>query len=305
MKLIVEPEDGIDPVLHAIARARKTVDVSLFRLDYDDVLKALKAALARGVVVRTLVANRNGTSVKALRKLEMTMLETGATVCRTNHDLVRYHDKIMIVDGETLCVLGFNFTRLDVDKSRSFGIVTRNRELVKEAIKLFEADCTRNPFTPSLNSFLVSPLNARQRLATLIQRARVRLWIYDPNVNDPVMLKLLQDRVQAGVDVRILGKVGKTAGIPLRVQKYPGKRLHVRAIVQDARRVFLGSQSLRKLELDKRREVGLITKDPKTIRGIADCFEKDWAQTDLAKQEGKEARKAAEKERKKRRKKKR
>jgi cardiolipin synthase A/B len=295
MRLIVEPEDGIEPVLHAIARARKTLDVSLFRLDYDDVAKSLKAAVARGVTVRTLIANRNGNSVKGLRKLEMKMLETGATVCRTDKDLVRYHDKIMIVDGTTLCVFGFNFTHLDVDKSRTFGIITRNRQLTAEAAKLFEADCTRSAYTPNLNNFLVSPLNARQRLAALIQKARVRLWIYDPNINDPVMLKLLQDRVQAGVDVRILGKVGKKDS-SLRVEKYPGKRLHVRAIVQDARRAFVGSQSLRKLELDKRREVGIITKDVKLLRALAGCFEKDWARTDLAKEEAKAARKRAKKD---------
>ena len=35
-----------------------------------------------------------------------------------------------------------------------------------------------------------------------------------------------------------------------------GLRLHVRAIVRDRKAAFVGSQSLRKLELDKRREVG-------------------------------------------------
>src|SRR5262249_29969304 len=152
--------------------------------------------------------------------------ETGATVCRTDNDLVRYHDKLMIVDRESLYMLGFNFTRLDL-KSRSFGIVTRNRDLVIEAEKLFECDCTRRPYTASLNSFLVSPLNARERLATLIRKARQRLLVYDPNVNDPIMLKLLIERAHAGVDVRIIGKVGKK-GVGLRAAKFPGKRLHVR-----------------------------------------------------------------------------
>jgi hypothetical protein len=42
---------------------------------------------------------------------------------------------------------------------------------------------------------------------------------------------------------------------------FPGKRLHVRAIVRDGRRAFVGSQSLRKVELDERREVGIIIRD--------------------------------------------
>ena len=45
-------------------------------------------------------------------------------MCRTADDLTRHHGKMMIVDGE-LYVLGFNFTELDINRSRSFGIVTQ------------------------------------------------------------------------------------------------------------------------------------------------------------------------------------
>ena len=51
-------------------------------------------------------------------------------------------------------------------------------------------------------------------------------------------------------------------------EKYPGKRLHVRTIVRDGRRAFVGSQSLRKLELDKRREVGVIVDDAKVVKQL-------------------------------------
>ena len=39
-------------------------------------------------------------------------------------------------------------------------------------------------------------------------------------------------------------------------------RLHVRAIVRDGTHAFVGSQSLRKDELENRREVGLIINNP-------------------------------------------
>jgi phosphatidylserine/phosphatidylglycerophosphate/cardiolipin synthase-like enzyme len=56
-------------------------------------------------------------------------------------------------------------------------------------------------------------------------------------------------------------------------------------MVRDADCAFVGSQSLRALELDARREVGLIAKDPKVVRGLLDAFEADWVQTDLGKKE--------------------
>jgi phosphatidylserine/phosphatidylglycerophosphate/cardiolipin synthase-like enzyme len=64
-------------------------------------------------------------------------------------------------------------------------------------------------------------------------------------------------------------------------QKYPGKRLHVRAIFRDGRQAFVGSQSLRQQELDKRREVGVLVSNPKVVRDMLSVFESDWVQTEL------------------------
>jgi phosphatidylserine/phosphatidylglycerophosphate/cardiolipin synthase-like enzyme len=287
MKLIVEPEDGIAPIVEAIRAARESIDIGIFRLDRGDVAKALKEAVARGVAVRTLVAHTNRGGQKRLRKLEKKLLADGATVARTDHDLERYHNKLMIVDGATLFVLGFNYTRRDVDESRSFGVVTRKRAFVKEAAALFEADLNRRPYTPSLKNFIVSPMNARQRLAVFLSNARRQLQIYDMRLTDPLMIRILHDRARAGVDIRVLGRVAKSAsGLP--VEKFPGKRLHVRAIVRDGLRAFVGSQSLRKLELDGRREVGVIVRSPAVVQRIAAIFDQDWARTDS----GKEARSA-------------
>ena len=54
-------------------------------------------------------------------------------------------------------------------------------------------------------------------------------------------------------------------------------RLHVRAIVRDSDGIFVGSQSLRRLELDGRREIGLIVKDAAIARKVQSLFEADWA----------------------------
>jgi phosphatidylserine/phosphatidylglycerophosphate/cardiolipin synthase-like enzyme len=68
--------------------------------------------------------------------------------------------------------------------------------------------------------------------------------------------------------------------------------LHVRAIIRDGASAFVGSQRLRKLELDGRREVGLIVSDERIAKKMRDIFEADWAHTP----ESKQAAAAAEKE---------
>jgi phosphatidylserine/phosphatidylglycerophosphate/cardiolipin synthase-like enzyme len=110
------------------------------------------------------------------------------------------------------------------------------------------------------------------------------------------MIRLLRQRAKAGVDVRIIGKAGKRGG-DLRVQKMPGDRLHVRAIVRDGDTVFVGSQSLRALELDLRREVGIVVRDPKVVKGLMDVFEQDWARTEFGQKEIKALEKDADAER--------
>ena len=114
MKLIVQPDAGVAPIVTAIKQARKSVDVLIFRLDRLEIARALEAAVARGVRVRALTAHQNHGGTKILRKLEMDLLEAGVTVSRTADDLVRYHGKMMIVDGRILHLYGFNFTRLDM-----------------------------------------------------------------------------------------------------------------------------------------------------------------------------------------------
>ena len=287
MKLIIQPDAGVAPVLSAIKKAKKSIDVLIFRLDRGDIARALRAAVGKGVSVRALTAHTNRGGEKHLRRLELQLLEGGVTVSRTADDLVRYHGKMMIIDGRVLHVYGFNFTTLDMEESRSFGIITTEKRLVQEAVKLFAADFERQSYTPGFSRFVVSPENSREQLAAFLRGARKQLLIYDPGLTDDGMLRIISDKIKAGLDVKILGKVEAKWQVP--GEKFPGKRLHVRAIVRDGRRAFIGSQSLRKLELEKRREVGVVLTDLKVVRQIQSVFESDWARTPAGKKQAKKA----------------
>ena len=275
MKLIVQPDDGLTPLMKAVQHAKTSIDVVIFRFDRVDLEKALGAAVARGVVVRVLIAYTNGGGEKLLRKLEPRLLEAGVTVTRTADDLPRYHGKMTIID-DALFVLGFNYTRQDIERSRSFGLITHDKKLLKEAASLFEADATRQPYTATHDRFVVSPESSRERLTELIAKARRQLLIYSENISDKLILRLLRERAGEGVEIRVIGKLAKTIpGVAYR--KLADMRLHVRAIIADGTTAFVGSQGLRKPELDERREIGLIVKDSRIAKKMQDVFEADWA----------------------------
>ena len=277
MKLIIQPEAGVMPIVTAIRSTRKKIDIFIFRSDHHEIEQALAQAVQRGVTVRALIAHTNRGGEARLRKLEQRLLASGVLVSRTSDELVRYHAKYMIADS-VLHLFGFNFTKLDIDKSRSFAIATRDGRSVQEATRLFESDVLRQPYSPGGSNLVVSPDNARETLAAFIRGARHELAIYDAKVHDPAMVKLLKERAARGVTVRVLGGVkGKDGGIDARA---PAMRMHVRAIIRDGTRAFVGSQSLRKEELDRRREVGLIITNPTVARKLLQVFESDWADSE-------------------------
>lgn len=274
MKLLIQPDDGVEPIVRALGRAKKSIQILVFRVDRNEIEKALLEAVQRGVAVQALIASTNRGGDKNLRRFEMRLLEKGITVARTASDLLRYHGKMMIIDGKELDVFAFNFTHLDVDLSRSFGICTTSRKVVKEAIKLFDCDAKRVPYKAGCAELVVSPANARKELAKFIEGAKKQLLMYEMKISDPEFVKLLNEKISEGLDVRVIGQ-GSVRGRSLPIRIMP-TRLHARAILRDGTSAFLGSQSLRKLELEARREIGIIFHDKSVVKKMVSIFDTDW-----------------------------
>jgi polyphosphate kinase len=275
MQVIIQPRDGIEPFLEGIRQAEESVEVILYRLDRLEIEQELVAAAVRGVHVHALVTYTNKEDLKEIRKLERRLAERGVKVTRTAEDLVRYHTKMMIIDRRALYLLTFNFTFLDIHHSRSFGVITDKQNLIAEAVRLFEADVNGQSNRVEAEHFVISPVNSRRKLSEFIMDAQKQLLIYDGKLTDSRMIRLLESQAGAGVEIKVIGAMSRTA-LGVEVRAMPLIRLHAQAIIRDGREVFFGSQSLRKVELDQRREVGLITSDAGAVRSFKVIFEMDW-----------------------------
>jgi phosphatidylserine/phosphatidylglycerophosphate/cardiolipin synthase-like enzyme len=288
VKLLIQPGDGISALVKGIKRAKKSIEIVIFRFDRVEIETALTEAVNRGVLVQALIAYTNRGGEKNLRQLEARLLAAGVTVARTADDLTRYHAKYFLIDRRELFLLAFNYTYMDIERSRSFALITTNPRMVQEAAKLFEADTKRQPYEAGLSTFVVSPANAREQLSAFIKGAKKELLVYDPKITDPGMIRVLEERSKAGVDIRIIGRLTKRSST-IEARKLQGMRLHTRSMVRDGRQVFIGSQSLRELELDARREVGAIISDKDIAAKISEVFEQDWAKTEEARTRSAEA----------------
>jgi cardiolipin synthase A/B len=278
VKLLIQPHDGIAPLLAGIKSAKKSIDILIFRMDWKELETALTAASGQGIAVRALIAYTNRGGESKLRNLEMRFLEAGIIVGRTANDLIRYHGKMMIVDRRTLFLLSFNFVHMDIDHSRGFGIVTKSARVVQEAVKLFDSDLNRQTYTAGHNALVVSPANSRKQLSAFIKQARKQLLIYDPKIADRQIMRLLEDHAKGGLDIKIIGSVAARSS-NLAVAPLTSMRLHTRTIIRDGRQAFVGSQSLRQSELDLRREIGIIVRDSNVVKSLLATFEQDWIST--------------------------
>ena len=52
MKLLIQPEAGADPLIKEIDGAKKSIEIAIFRLDHEEIERALERAVDRGVSVQ-------------------------------------------------------------------------------------------------------------------------------------------------------------------------------------------------------------------------------------------------------------
>ena len=150
VKLIIQPEAGVVPIVKAIQTAPGRRSTSfIFRFDRDEIEKALATAVQRGVTVRALIAHTNRGGEARLRKLEQRLLAAGVLVSRTADDLMRYHAKYMIGDAHAAPAwLQFHQARHRQEPQLRH-LDERHARPCRKPPKLFEADVTRQPYTPA------------------------------------------------------------------------------------------------------------------------------------------------------------
>jgi phosphatidylserine/phosphatidylglycerophosphate/cardiolipin synthase-like enzyme len=275
IKAIVQPRDGIGLLIDAMSGAKKSIETTIYRADRLEIEQALIEAVARGLDVHILTTRTNREDEKNLMRLESRLAKFGVRVSLTPEDLVRYHNKMLIIDRRTLYLLTFNFTFLDIHHSRGLGIITDEPAAVQDAIGIFELDSMQTESPPVLERLIVSPFNARTSITDFIQGAERQLLIYDGRLNDARIIRVLERKARLGVEVKVIGKSDRRAR-DVEVRPMPDMLLHAQAIIRDGKAIFLGSQSLRKAELDDRREVGIIISERKVVQHFRVLFEVDW-----------------------------
>lgn len=281
VSLIVQPGDSFFPLVDAIDSAVSSIKMTIFRMNDPIIREAMTYAVARGVRVQALVAPASKGWTKKNKKLSEELSKVGieVRVPRARKEKIkRYHYKIMTIDNELSLILTFNPTQKNLHYARDFGLLIRDPEIATELSRLFDADWSGEVFKPDDLPLAISPHNSREKILELLASAERTICILDAKVQDQEAIGLLLRKASGGCSIRIISNdVSYDEVVPnYHVRKLARYKLHAKCIVVDGTRFFIGSQNLRPVSMDRRREVGIIVEDDAMARKIERVFDEDW-----------------------------
>ncbi|WP_038045794.1 phospholipase D-like domain-containing protein [Thermus caliditerrae] len=301
-RLVVEPDDGVRPLLDLIASAREEILVKMYlwtpsRLD---VVEALGEAVARGVKVRVLL-EREPSGGRVDLAVFQALKERGAEVqLTTPFRFVFVHEKSLVVDRKVAWVGTMNLTGSSFTANREYALLLDDPRQVAEVVKVFEADWEGKRldlsrallvWAPSRTLGGVREGNARETLLGLIRGAKGELFLEHQAMADPEVVAALKEALARGVRVRLVGSPAepgdtyflagaeelRQAGAEVRF--LPDPYVHAKVLVQDGEVALLGSLNLSANSLNANRELSVLLQKkeaPEAFARLLSVMEKDF-----------------------------
>jgi phosphatidylserine/phosphatidylglycerophosphate/cardiolipin synthase-like enzyme len=292
--LIVEPDDGLGPVLDFIESAETTLRIKQFTFNEEQLLDAVIARQKVGVDVRVMLNCTKSGGERANDETFALLEEEGVSVAWANPAFYVTHEKSMVADSRAAMVATFNLAIKYFTRTRDFGVVTTDPAQVAQIIEVFEADWAQREWVPTTNAGLLwSNSNSRLVMAQFIDTAQTRLDIQHPKFVDAVILDRIIAAADRGVKVHVLcgGRHGISDSDVLdtfaslrtfhyfgvKVHKQKNLRAHAKLVIVDRSRALLGSMNIDRSAFDLRRELGIMTDDPTVVERLQTTFDADWS----------------------------
>ncbi len=280
-KLVVEPQDGVKPVTHAIDAASRTVFLEAYILTQHSIERALERAAAQGVAVYVLLDPRPFGMGNQPAQMASGLRAAGVAVRWTWLRYYFTHAKFLVVDDRLAVVSTANFSQAAFKSNRELLVLDHDFSDVHDLSNVFRSDWDHIPFGRHNTDLVLSP-NSRPVLTTFLKRARRSIQIYAEEVADPALDTLLI-RLHRRLRVEILVASGYAspgltallrAGVDARALRYP--YIHAKMFLVDGVVAFVGSENLSPTSLDLNREVGILVRGETVARAVT-TFTRDWS----------------------------
>jgi cardiolipin synthase A/B len=291
--LIVLPDDSSQPILDAIAAAKKSLRIKMFVFSDPSLIAAVVAAQKRGVDVRVMLnpARRSGEAQN--EESRAALIKGSVAVEDSNPAFDLTHEKSMVVDDAAAFVKSLNWDPENLTETRDYAVVTDDAAEVAEIIECFEADWMRKAFEPGDGAHLIwCNNNGRERIAHFIDEAKHTIFVQNERYQDPVILERLVRAKERGVKVHVMARPPHTLkrdkllegvsglrimhDVGIKVHKLKHLKLHAKMLLADEKAAIIGSINLAPGSFDARRELGIEVRDKHVVERLDKVARHDW-----------------------------
>ena len=286
LSLMVEPENGMDPLYNFMSSAQRSIDMTMYELSDATAEKILIADHRKGVMVRVLLDHEySGGSVN--RAAYATLSAAGVPVAWANDSEI-FHQKTITVDGAESAIMTGNLTPQYYSTTRDFVLMDREAADVSAIETTFGKDWSgAAPSTGGEGVDLVWSPGSETDLVELIDSATRTVSVENEEMNSTAIEAALKADAQRGIDVSVIMTSDsewnsafaglESAGV--HVVLYPDTSsslyIHAKVIDVDSTKAFIGSQNFSTASLDYNRELGAITTSEAVVEPLSDTLLSD------------------------------
>ena len=112
------------------------------------------------------------------------------------------HTKLLLIDDNYIITTG-NLSSVSFMKNREFSVMGKNIEDLHILEKIYLADFIGQEVFESSNNLVISPLNSRKKIETLLLSAKKDIFLYAENFADERILEILSQKTAHNIPVVI------------------------------------------------------------------------------------------------------
>jgi phosphatidylserine/phosphatidylglycerophosphate/cardiolipin synthase-like enzyme len=139
-RLIVEPDDGLDPVREFINSAQNSLLIKQFTFTEPSLIAAVIDRKNAGVDVRVMLNAARSGGDRANDETYQQFQDAGISVKWSSSKFYVTHEKSIVVDEKVALVATFNLMEKYFTLTRDYGVITESPYHVAQIVEVFNAD---------------------------------------------------------------------------------------------------------------------------------------------------------------------
>ena len=147
--LIVEPDDGLEPVREFIETAETSLLIKQFTFTEESLIQAVIDRNNTGVDVRVMLNPKRSRGDRVNDETYDRFESAGINVKWSNPTFYVTHEKSIVADGKAALVATFNLSPKYFTHTRDYGIITHHPHHVAQIVEVFNIDWEYRDSAPS------------------------------------------------------------------------------------------------------------------------------------------------------------